>query len=261
MISKRARRLVQFAVLALAAGEISAAAAEVLVLRAEGPRASRAYRTGTRHADNAIFELRPGDSLVVLGSGGTRNWRGPGYYSIVQPARPLVLANGQQVRVQTGVVRNIAPEPGVAPTDVAEYDIGRAGRLCVASGAAPLLWRPRGGGAARVTIATAGGASHGFDWAAGTSTMAWPSSLPVTDGATYILTSSRAARPVRITLKVLPRATSADTGALAARLLEARCTAQLDTLIATRADPDAPVLAEPAPRANRGGATRASPDR
>ncbi len=237
-------RLAQFALLAFAAGEISAAAAEVLVLRSDGPRASRHYRTGTRHADNAVFELRPGDSMVVLAPGGTRTWRGPGYYSLVRPPRPLILANGQQVRVETGVVRSSPAVPGVHPTAVWEYDIAREGKLCVQAGTRPILWRPGSGAAARVTI-TGAGASHSFDWPAGAINAPWPEALPVTDGGSYLIESTRAQRPVRVTLEVLSPAAESDVDRLATELVGQRCTGQLDTLIATRVDPAAPVLAEP----------------
>lgn len=247
----RKARLAQFALLTVVAGEVSWAAAEVLILRSEGARASRHYRTGTRHPDNKIFELRPGDSLVILASGGTRTWNRPGFYSLVQPARPLVM-NGRQVRVETGAVRSAPIEPGVKPTAVWEYDIRHSGPLCVPNGGRPTLWRPRDAAPARITITTAGGATHSFDWPAGTITMEWPAALPVTDGGSYLITSSRDPRTVRVTAQVLPALAAGDTAQLATRLVAERCSGQLDTLIATRIDATAPALAEP----ETGGAAR-----
>ncbi|HEY0117017.1 MAG TPA: hypothetical protein VGB54_14995, partial [Allosphingosinicella sp.] len=146
------KRIAQLAVLALMAGEISAAAAQVLVLRSDGARASRHYRTGTRFPDDAVFDLRPGDSLVVLARGGTRTFRGPGAYSVGQPAQSYVLAGGRRVRIQTGVVRQPPRIAGVDPTQVWEYDTRQAGRLCVKAGARPLLWRPGSADPSRMTI-------------------------------------------------------------------------------------------------------------
>lgn len=230
----------------IVAAEIPAAAADVLVLSATGPRAPNHYRPGSRHADNAIFELRPGDNMTVLARGGTRRWRGPGFYSLVAPPRPLVLANGQTVRVQTGVVRTEPPQPGVRPTDVWEYDVSKEGRLCVPAGAAPMLWRPRGATPQSLTVRAASGASRRISWGAGEYQAAWPAALPLSGGRTYILEAGRGQRPVRVTLVTLPAATVADTGALAAQLLARGCQAQLETLIATRVDRTAPVAEESA---------------
>lgn len=246
------KRMAQIALVLFAAGEVSSAAAQVLVLRADGPRAPRHYRVGTRHADNAVFELRPGDSMVVLARGGTRHWRGPGFFSLVAPPRPLVLANGQTVRVQTGVVRSVPPQPGMQPTDVWEYDIRREGRLCVAAGTQPYLWRPRSGEAATTTITAANGTSRRVAWAAGDYRVAWPASLPLTDGATYVLETSGGRQTVRVTPALLPASAAGETSALAAQLVAQRCHGQLATLIATRADPTAPLHPEASTRSGSG---------
>lgn len=246
------KRTAQVALLTFAVGEISAAAADVLVLRADGPRAPRHYRVGTRHADNAVFELRPGDAMVVLARGGTRQWRGPGFYSLVAPARPLVLANGQTVRVQTGVVRGEPPQPGVQPTDVWEYDVSREGRLCVASGSRPILWRPRSAAATTLTIRARGGAVQRIAWPAGTFRMPWPAALPLTGGTTYVVERGGGQPAVRLRVAMLPRSASNDLNGLATSLLAQGCTGQLQTLIATRFDPTAPVAAEPAGRGRLG---------
>jgi hypothetical protein len=245
------KRVAQLALMMFAAGELSAAAADVLVLRVDGPRAPNHYRVGSRHADNAVFELRPGDMMTVLAASGTRQWRGPGFYSLVAPARPLIL-NGQVVRVQTGVVRGEPPQPGVRPTDVWEYDITQEGRLCVARGARPFLWLPRSTTATAVTIRAQNGASARIAWPAGTYRMPWPENLPLTEGAAYVVESSRSAQPVRITAATLPADAAAGTSGLALQLVGQRCVAQLSTLIATRVDETAPLAAaEPPARGNR----------
>lgn len=245
------RRLAQLALLTVAAGELSAAAAEMLVLSSSGPRAPRHYAAGSRHADNAVFELRPGDSLVVLAPGGTRNWRGPGFFGLTQ--RPAVLANGQRVRVIAGVVRSAPRREGVQPTQFWDFDIRSEGHLCVAGGAKASLWRPRSDSPARITITAAGGPSHSFDWPAGQTRMAWPDAVPVRDGARYFLTTGGAGQPIRITTHVLAPAAEDRTDQIATQLVQRGCKGQLDTLIATRADPSAPAIS---PAAGQAGGRR-----
>ena len=82
------RSLASAASVALALGAASSAAAEVLILQAQGPNASRRYRAGSRLPDSTLFNLRYGDTLVVLASGGTRTFRGLGTFSVIQPANP-----------------------------------------------------------------------------------------------------------------------------------------------------------------------------
>jgi hypothetical protein len=244
------KRMAQVALLTFAAGEISAAAADVLVLQTVGPRAPRHYRVGTRHADNAVFELRPGDSMTVLARGGTRQWRGPGFYSVVAPPRPLVLANGQTVRVQTGVVRGELPRPGMQPTEVWEYDASKEGRLCVPAGTTPHLWRPLSNAAAAVTIRASNGVSRRVEWAPGTYRMPWPAALPLTSGASYVIEQGGGQPTIRVTPVALTTGAS-ETQALATLLLARGCSAQLQTLIATRFDPTAPVVTPPTTRSGR----------
>jgi hypothetical protein len=235
------KRFAQIALLTLAAGEISAAAAEVLVLSSGGPRASRHYKPGSRHPDETIFDLRPSDTLVVLAAGGTRSWRGPGYFSLVAPARPLILANGQRARVQTAAVRTPPRQEGVQPTDFWHYDVRQDGNLCVANGARPLLWRPRSGAPARVTLTAANGASHAFDWPANQLVMGWPEAVPVRDKGLYYLAGTGREQPVRITAHLVPPAGDRMAD-IAVQFVNRGCKAQLDTLVATRADPTAPVV-------------------
>jgi hypothetical protein len=249
--SVRGRRLAQLVLLTVAAGELSAAAAEMLVLRSNGPRAPRHYASGSRHPDNTVFELRPGDSLVVLAPGGTRNWRGPGFFGLNQG--PAVLANGQRVRVNAGVVRAPPRQEGVLPTQYWDFDIRSEGHLCVASGAGPSLWRPRSSAPIRVTITAASGTSHSFQWPAGQTRIEWPDAVPVRDGARYFLATAGAAQPVGITTHILAPAAGDRTDQIATQLVQRGCQAQLDTLIATRVDPAAPVVQ---PAAGRAGGLR-----
>jgi hypothetical protein len=232
---------IKLAMAALALGSGAVASANVLVLRADGPTVRRHYPAGTRLPNNAVFELRVGDSLTILAGGGTRTFRGPGAFSMVRPATPYVLADGRQVRIDTGVVRAPTPEPGVDPTDPWEFDTRRSDSLCVRPGGAPLLWWPGSATAQRLTIRDAAGGSATASWAAGETHLAWPAALPIRDGAVYTLTREGSTRTTRITLRLLAAGTDADLASLSPALLASGCQGQLDTLIATSADPTATV--------------------
>ena len=245
-----AKRFVQFVILAVVAGELSHAAAEVLILRSDGPTARRQFRVGSRVPDTAVFNLRPGDSLTVLARGGTRSFRGPGAFSVVAPPQSQQSAqNAPQVRIQTGVVRRDPPVPGVEATDIWEYDVRQEGTVCVRAGARPILWLPADHGTARLTISTVAGAMHTSDWPAGQTSFAWPDSVPVTNGTSYTLSWSGDARPTRITARVLTAAEADSLDTLASTLIRNGCFGQLDTFIATRVDPDAPIAQTDAERA------------
>lgn len=239
--SPRKRRLVQFAVLAIAAGEISAAAAEVLILRSAGPSA-RNYPAGRRVADNASFTLRPGDIVVVLANGATRTFRGPGSYSAAGPVRRgTQMAGGGTVRRQTGAVRGDDPTTVVArPADIWQFDVSQSGRACVLAGQRPVLWRPQSDRAVRLTITPQNGAAQTVAWNAGRATLDWPASVPVVDGASYQLNWTGAPNPVRVTTQTLTGLQIGNVEAVASAFLDKNCRSQLDVLIATRAATDGP---------------------
>ncbi|MFN3725914.1 MAG: hypothetical protein ACK4SZ_06375 [Allosphingosinicella sp.] len=239
--SPRKRRLVQFAVLAIAAGEISAAAAEVLILRSAGPSA-RSYPAGRRVADNTNFTLRPSDVVVILTNGATRTFRGPGSFSAAGPVRggPR-MAGGTNVRRQTGAVRTDLPAAEEArPADIWQFDVTQSGRACVLPGQRPVLWRPQSDRAVRLTITPQNGAAQTVNWNAGQSTLEWPASVPVVDGASYQLNWTGAPNPVRVTTQTLTGVQVGNVEAVAIAFLDKNCRSQLDVLIATRAATDGP---------------------
>ncbi len=239
--SPRKRRLVQFAVLAIAAGEISAAAAEVLILRSAGPSA-RNYPAGRRVADNTSFTLRPGDVVVILANGATRTFRGPGSYSAAGPVRRgPQMAGGGNVRRQTGAVRGNEPVAAVArPADIWQFDVSQSGRACVLAGQRPVLWRPQSDRAVRLTITPQNGAAQTVNWNAGQATLEWPANVPVADGASYQLSWTGAVNPVRVTTQTLTGVQIGNVDAVATAFLDNNCRSQLDVLIATRAASDEP---------------------
>jgi hypothetical protein len=238
--SPRKRRLVQFAVLAIAAGEISAAAAEVLILRSAGPSA-RNYPAGRRVADNTSFTLRPGDVVVVLANGATRTFRGPGSYSALGPVRRgPQMAGGSNVRRQTGAVRGNEGSAVAIPADIWQFDVSQSGRACVLPGQRPVLWRSQSDRAVRLTITPQSGAAQTVSWNAGQATLQWPASVPIIDGASYQLNWSGAPGPVRVTARTLTGLQIGNVDAVASAFLDNNCRSQLDVLIATRAAADGP---------------------
>lgn len=224
------KRLAQFAVLAVMAGEVSYAAADVLVLRSVGPSARR-YPAGQRLPDNASFTLRPGDSISVLARGGTRTFRGPGTFSATGPARGTTLASTGPRR-NTGAVRGEDGPVAVArPSDVWHVDVTQSGRACVVPGVRPTLWRPTANSAVQLTITPQTGAPQTVTWARGQQTLAWPASVPVTDNASYQLSWTGSTSPTRITTRMLARLRPNDVEGLATALLQAQCRGQLDVFV------------------------------
>ncbi len=230
------KRLAQFAVLAVMAGEISYAAAEVLVLRSVGPSANR-YRAGQRLPDNANFTLRPGDSVVVLAGGGTRTFRGPGTFSATGPARGGTASSA--VRRNTGAVRGPGDTGAVVqPTDIWHLNVTQSGRACVAAGARPVLWRPTAERAVQLTITPQTGAPQTVNWPSGQQTLSWPTSVPVADNSSYQLSWTGSTSPTRLTTRTLSGLRSNDLEGVATALLTNQCRGQLDVLIAQRALPE-----------------------
>jgi hypothetical protein len=234
-----AKRLLQFALLVVVTGELSHAAAELLILRTDGPSARRQFRIGAHVPDTHVFNLRTGDRITVLARGGTRTFRGPGAFSVVAPPQGYRTDNGVAVRVQTGVVRTEPAVVGVDPTDIWHIDARRSGNVCVPAGALPILWRPADHGGTRLTIRTLAGDARSFDWPAGQTSFAWPASLPIASGTTFTLSWDGDARPARIRTIVLRESEADSLDTLASTFIRNECTSQLDTFIATRTDPEA----------------------
>lgn len=236
--ASKSKRFAQFAVLAMLGGEVSYLAAEVLVLRSVGPSARR-YAAGQRLPDNATFSLRPGDTVVVLSSAGTRTLRGPGTCNASGAGCTGRLAAGQ-VRVGTGATRGPGDVPAVPhPDNVWHVNVTQSGRACVTAGGSPTLWRPSAERTVQLTITPQTGAAQTVTWAQGQTTLVWPASVPIVDGGSYQLSWTGGASPTRLTAKSVRPVAAGDTAALATALLDNQCRGQLDTLIAAN-DADRP---------------------
>ena len=208
------------------------AAANVLVVRSSGPSAA-AYPAGRSLPDNARLTLRAGDSVIVLGPGGTRAFRGPGVFSpsaAAQAGGPT-LANGQRARI--GAVRGAGIVPH-SPT-IWHVDVTQSGDFCLASTSHVMLWRPDSSVPTTLTITGPSGPARSVRWAAGQSTLAWPATMPIANGATFSIAQSGVAVPTQVTFRTLARE-PADLQGVASALIANGCQGQLDVLVETQPD-------------------------
>lgn len=222
------------AVTALLAAAAMPAAANVLVVRSAGPSAA-AYPPGRSLPDNARLALRAGDTVIVLGAGGTRSFRGPGTFSpsaAVRGSGPvLAAADGRRARI--GAVRGAGIVPH-SPT-IWNVDVTQSGSFCLASASHVMLWRPDTTVPTTLTIVGQGGAPRNLRWAAGQATIAWPAAIPIANGASFSIAQSGVAVPTQVTFRTLARE-PADLEGVAAALIANGCQGQLDVLVESQPD-------------------------
>jgi hypothetical protein len=218
--SSFARRALIALVLLSTAG---AASANVLIVRSSNP----AYRAGQSLPDNARLTLRAGESVMVLASGGTRTFRGPGTFAANGAAGGPVLADANGRRARVGAVRNAGVVPR-GPT-LWHVDVTQGGTFCLASPRDVMLWRPDASAPVRFTISGPGG-TRTLNWAANEPTMAWPGGAPIANGSTYTISQPGVAVPVTITFRVLGNQLR-DVEGVAQALIANGCQGQLDVLV------------------------------
>jgi hypothetical protein len=206
--------------------------ADILVVRSSGPSA-KSYPPGRRLPESARITLRAGDQLVVLDGRGTRIVRGPGSFTAGAPAvgRVASAAPAVERRARIGAVRGL--ETGeLRPPSIWHVDVARSSNVCVADPSKVTLWRADAAVAATLDIAGQGGRTKRLGWQPGSSTLAWPSDLPVADGAEYRLSGSGAPVPSTIRFRTMPTK-PAGLEDMAQTLIRNQCDAQLDLFIDT----------------------------
>ncbi|WP_303543607.1 hypothetical protein [Sphingomonas natans] len=226
----------------LAAAIAAPLSAATLVVRSAGPSAG-AYPPGKVLQPTAKLALKANDLVTLLDEHGTRTLRGPGSFTATATAAAdadggntaiaaLVSQRGDR-RVRIGAVRGVESDTG-RPPNIWFVDASRAGTVCVANPAAANLWRPGSEAPAKTMIASVTGASKAtVDWSPGQAVQAWPSALPIAEGARYRLTTGTAAPvEIRMTLSGEPKP---DVQGMASALIAKGCTAQLDQLVETTA--------------------------
>lgn len=223
-----ARPLIAAALLATA----GAAWADILVVRSSGPSA-RSFPPGKRLPESARISLRASDQLVVLDGRGTRIIRGPGTFTAGAPAAGRIASAAPivQRRARIGAVRGVGTGE-LRPPSIWHVDVARSSNFCVADASKVTLWRADAAGALTLNIGGPGGRSKRLSWQPGSSTLAWPSDLPVADGAEYRLSWSGGSVPTSLRFRTVP-AKPAGLEDMAQTLIRNQCDAQLDLFIDT----------------------------
>lgn len=238
-------KLTHLAAALLVASGSSAALADVLVVRASGPSA-KSYPAGKTIADNARITLQANDSIVLLDGRGTRVLRGPGSFT---PSGPTQASNRTASasaatparRARIGAVRSVGAAPLRSPS-IWHVDIAKSSAVCLADPNNVMLWRVDATQPETMTVTRASdNISHRLEWAAGQTTLLWPSELPIADGADYRLSRTSAAVPTVLTFHTLP-AKPGGLEEMASVLIQNGCEAQLDLLIETVKIPDSQTL-------------------
>jgi hypothetical protein len=210
----------------------STAMADVLVVRSSGPSA-RGFPPGKRLPDSARISLKASDQLIVLDGRGTRIIRGPGTFAAGAPAAGRIASAAPALdrRARIGAVRGLE-RGALRPPSIWHVDVARSSNVCVADSSRLTLWRADPAKALTLDIGGPGGRSERLGWQPGSSTLAWPADLPVTDGAEYRLSWDGGARPTTIRFRTLPNKPT-DLEEMAQDLIRNQCEAQLDLFIDT----------------------------
>lgn len=206
-----------------------------VVVSVSGPSA-RTYPVGKKIAPTDRIVLQSGDTLTVLDEKGTRVLRGAGSYTLASQAGEdrsnafaLLTRQRSAARVRTGAVRDTTLGPITRP-NLWYVDVRQAGPMCIADTSEVRLWRPATAGEQLYAIGVGGAkVTSKANFGDGDMITVWDlAQAPVTDGATYVIAGGDG-KPSEITFRVLDTV-PADAEALAAKLIDLGCTAQLDVL-------------------------------
>jgi hypothetical protein len=227
---------IRLAALVMAATAVPAAAGP-LVVRAIGPSAA-AFKPGQRLADVPLV-LRAGDVLTVLDAKGTRNFTGPGTFSLAaasqaatEPGFAALLVQKPERRARIGAVRGTGGDVKPVPPGIWAVDAGQSGTVCALDPAQVSLWRADPAQAVTLSIRRASdGASASVAMAAGQATATLPAAVAGKPGALAI----SGIAPVTITLKQVPAAP--DIEALGASFVAAGCMGQFERLASATVQP------------------------
>ncbi len=172
----RAKPMLWGAAAALALGS-TVAVANVVVVKSLGPSA-KAYPPGKTLPESATIKLQGGDIVTVLGPASAQTLRGPGNFD----AKQVTLASASAKRGRFGALRasEVAHNPSIW-----DIDVSQGGKICVTDASKLQLWRADSEVAMTATIRNADGTSQPLTWAAGKALTAWPTALPIKNGASY----------------------------------------------------------------------------
>ena len=200
----------------------TAATASVVVVKSLGPSA-KAYPPGKTLSETAKITLQGGDVVTVLGPASAKTLRGPGNFAAAQ----ATMASAEAKRGRFGALRasEVAKNPGIW-----DIDVTQSGKICVTNASKVQLWRPESDSAVKLSIRSADGKSQEVSWAAGKSSVVWPTSLPVANGAAYQIEWPETGDKSSVTFVNVPNAPSDLVGA-AKVLIDNGCQHQLDLLV------------------------------
>ena len=198
------------------------AVSKALVVRSAGPSA-KAYPPGKALPDSAKISLKPGDSLTILGPGSKRTFRGPGTFATASGDAQTMTASK---RARFGAMRtgDLALNP--SPWNL---DVTQSGTVCV-SASGLQMWRPNSEEAAQLSISLGDDPGTTVAWPAGKSTLAWPSTIKIADGAEYQLALAGGATSERVRIAVMSAVPEGLTDAAQA-LISRGCQNQLNVLL------------------------------
>jgi hypothetical protein len=199
----------------------SAGAANVVVVKSLGPSA-KSYPPGKMLPETAKINLQGGDVVTVIGPSSAQTLRGPGNFD----AKQVALSAAASQRGRFGALR--AAEVGSNP-GIWDIDASTGGKVCVADASKLKVWRPDVEAPISVQIRSADGQAQTLSWAAGEALTAWPSGLPLKNGASYSLEWPDGGDTSK--LQVVSVAPPADLVAAAQVLLANGCQKQLDLLV------------------------------
>jgi hypothetical protein len=200
----------------------TAGLANVVVVKSLGPSA-KSYPPGKTLPETAKISLQGGDVLTVIGPSSAQTLRGPGNFD----ARQVALSAAASQRGRFGALRaaEVAQNPGIW-----DIDVSAGGKVCVANSAKLHAWRADVEAPITVQIRSADGQSQELSWPAGNALAAWPSALPIKDGAQYSVEWPDGGDANKLQVVSIGAAPTDLVGA-AQVLLQNGCQKQLDLLV------------------------------
>ena len=201
----------------------TAGVANVVVVKSLGPSA-KAYPPGKTLSESAKISLQGGEVVTVLGPASAQTLRGPGSFDAKQVA--LASAAGQRGRFGALRAGEVAHNPSIW-----DIDASASGKVCVTNASKLQLWRPDKEAAITVKIHGADGESQDLSWAAGAALTAWPSALPIKNGAEYQVEWPDGSDASKLDMVTIVPPPADDLVSSAQSLISHGCQKQLELLV------------------------------
>lgn len=213
----------------------NAALAEVVVA-SSGPSAGQ-FPVGKKLAASEQITLKAGDSVTVLGSGGTRIISGAGNHRVgargtaKRSTFATLTRQRDAARVRTGAVRGDLTGGAISRSNIWYIDVSQSGTMCIVDGLAVQLWRPATeGGPTYMVVNTALPDKMYLAFAEGSATTDWDLvRMPVQNGASFTIAAPGGEPSTNVSFAVLSDQPD-NPEDLAAALIEKGCTGQLELL-------------------------------